>query len=57
MVKSEHPEGSEHPKHEHLAVGEIDDFHETPDQAKANGDQGVDATHEQSADHGLQDDL
>jgi hypothetical protein len=55
MVKGKHPERSEHPEHEHFAMGEIDDFHQTPYQAKTDGDQGVNTTHQQTADHGLED--
>ena len=45
-----------HRQHDEIAVGEVDDVHHAPDQRQAGGKQRIDRSHQQAADHHLQQD-
>jgi hypothetical protein len=36
----EHQKTAEHGQHQKIAVGEVEDVHDAPDQGQPNGDQG-----------------
>jgi hypothetical protein len=51
------PERRKHRQHQVFAMGEIDDVHQSEDQAQAGCDQGVDQAHQQPADDRLRYDF
>ena len=55
----EQGEGKErriHGQHDEVAMGEVDHVHHAPDQRQAGGKQRIDRSHQQAADHHLQQD-
>jgi hypothetical protein len=53
---AEHQEAAEHGQHQKIAVGEVEDVHDAPDQGQSHGDQGKNKADQKAADDQLQED-